>query len=247
MARAKGSFLYRSVAPLLLGPLLTAALGYGLSGWLDVGTPLDRPPWITDFGRPVTHFAERVPHRPPARAADRRVIADIGNARASSAFGLRTGAAVTDPLLAQGQEIGQAPPPAFETVFRRITVLDATHFRVVRDNAPLTIQFAGVDGPAFDAICTDGAGARWKCGARGRAEVARLIRSRSVGCSDIVDTGDGTAAADCYVGPTSLSDWVVAEGWADPIDPYDQRFRPLADAARQARKGRLLDAPRALP
>jgi hypothetical protein len=40
---------------------------------------------------------------------------------------------------------------------------------------------------------------------------------------------------------------MVSQGWIDPLDPYDQRFRSLADDARQTHKGRLQTAPRPLP
>lgn len=248
-ARRKRGFLTRWILPLTLGPLLTVvglATAYRL---LEPEFHLTRPPYATDFGvivgRQVAVAKPRT--RPPERTPDGRVIVEIGNvARSDPAFTLRTGAAVDDPLLAEGQDIGSTPPPSFDTVFRRVTVLDAVHFRVIRDDKPASVQLAGVVGPAFDAVCTDANGVHWKCGARARAELARVIGPRSVGCRDLVDTGVGTLSADCYAGVYSLSDWVVAQGWADPVDPYDQRFRSLADAARQNRLGRLQAATRAI-
>lgn len=239
-ARRKGGFFTRWLMPLLLGLLATAgALIVGNATLVPAGK--SRPPSITDFGRPAAPVAAAAPAAKPHGS---RVVVDIGN---TPPPGVRTGAAVNDPLLAGAPKVGRAPPPQFDVVFRRVTVLDASHFRVVRDNKPVIVGLAGVGTLPFDAVCSDDAGTRWKCGARARAELARIIGPRLVGCVEVREEGDTAITADCYAADESLADWMVSQGWIDPLDPYDQRFRSLADDARQTHKGRLQTAPRPLP
>jgi endonuclease YncB( thermonuclease family) len=157
--------------------------------------------------------------------------------------GVTSGPVVSGPLLRA------APEPAGEpgrplTTFRRVVVIDATRFRTIRDRTPVVVRLAGVTGPAFSETCTDRDGKVWKCGARARAELSRLIRNRSVACVVTDDTDPAELVASCRIGVRDISEWLAMTGWADATDDAPAIIRDLADEARGAGRGRFGPAPR---
>lgn len=214
--------IIRAAIPLLCGPLVTvAALAYLDRSLREAGIA-GRAPTILDFGR-----------KPGEGAAALVVAPRDGDSLPPT---VRTGAAVNDPLFTRRD---LAPPLDFDVLYRRVTVLAATRFRVVVDGQAQLVRFAGIVGPRFADGCTAPDGSRWKCGARARAELARLIGSRAVGCRDLVDEGEDGQAADCYVGRRSIAEWLVGRGWADPERADDPRFAALAETARREGRGRF--------
>jgi endonuclease YncB( thermonuclease family) len=240
VVQRKRGFFARWTLPILMGPFLTVgALAY--LNKLVVEHPAQGPsPTILDFGRV---------NRPtiPLKGGDPTVV-DLGNVPppGEGKAAVRTGAAVTDPLLSQGQVDAPQGPPAFDVEYPRVTILDAVHFRAIKDKTSSVVALKGVTGPLFMEVCTDGNDKTWKCGARARAELARLVGPRSIGCLDLVPVDDNTTSADCYVGSRNLTQWMVQQGWADPIDRGDATLSPLYDEARAAKRGRFGLAPEAL-
>ena len=110
-------------------------------------------------------------------------------------------------------------PKALEdAVLARITVLDATRFRAIPrppDAGPVHLKPASpalpFPTPARERPAV-GTAAR-----AARADLARLIGPRSVGCVGIVPQGDdGESAADCWAGSRNLSLFMVSRGWCRP-------------------------------
>lgn len=133
------------------------------------------------------------------------------------------------------------PPESFETLYPRVTVLDAVRFRAIRDRETVIVHLAGVTGTAFSDACKGTAG-RWNCGARARADLARLIGPRSIGCVDIAtQEEEGESAANCWVGNRNLSLFMVSRGWAEPVDPADPLLAPYAAKAKEEKLGRYGD------
>ena len=64
-------------------------------------------------------------------------------------------------------------------------------------------------------ICTATDGRRWACGLRARAVLSTLVGGRALLCRGI-ETGDAVdPVIDCLTRDRSLSEWMVAEGWAE--------------------------------
>lgn len=216
-------FLTRWVAPLLLGFALTALALIWFWGDAERDHLAVVRPTILDFGRapspPVPKKLLSPDAPPPIEAAVNRSAPKVADA-----------------------ELPAAPPPAsFEALFSRVTVLDAARFKTIRDRQPIVIHLAGINGVAFSDSC-EGTVGRWNCGARARADLARLIGPRSVGCVAIANANeDGDSAADCWVGNRNLSVFMVSRGWADPVDPANPLLAPYAEKAKAEKLGRYGD------
>ncbi len=135
------------------------------------------------------------------------------------------------------------PPADPETIFSRVIVVDGASIRAVRDKKPVIIRVAGITVPAFKDTCTDPAGVVWKCGSKGRAELARLIGGRSVACAKLEEVDPLTLSGRCRVGVYDLARWLVDQGWADPVDTADTDLAAAAERAKAAGKGRFGPAP----
>ena len=116
-------------------------------------------------------------------------------------------------------------------------------FRVVVEDAgtlksgKTTIRLAGLTAPAQDETCPDKAGGRWACGRRGRAALARLIRSKAVDCAIAERQDGGVAVARCTVGRVDINEWVVRRGWARLIETAPERYAEALDKAKQDGRG----------
>ena len=214
-------FLTRWVAPLVAGPALTAAVLAWLWGDAEREDLVLAHPTILDFGQVSLPPAPKQ----PLKADPPPPVAVAGNVQEARDTGM-------PPV---------PPPNSFDALFSRVTVLDAVRFRTIRDHRPLIVHLAGIDGAAFSDMC-DGAAGRWNCGARARADLARLIGPRSVGCVGFTPQGeDGESRADCWVGNKNLSAFMVSRGWAEPSNPADLLLVPYATRAKAEKLGRYSD------
>lgn len=223
MARQKRrqSFLIRWIAPLIAGPALTAGALLWLWGNAEHNDLVVTRPTILDFGRAPVPPAPKQ----PLKADPPPPVAVAGNIQEARDTGM-------PPL---------PPPNSFDALLSRVTVLDAARFRTIRDRQALIVHLAGIDGVAFSDICEGSAG-RWNCGARARADLARLIGPRSVGCVGFTPKSeDGESRADCWVGNKNLSAFMVSRGWAVPSNPADPLLAPYATRAKTEKLGRYGD------
>ncbi|MGI9382596.1 MAG: thermonuclease family protein [Methyloligellaceae bacterium] len=116
-------------------------------------------------------------------------------------------------------------------------------FRVVVEDAgtlksgKTTIRLAGLDAPALEETCPDTSGERWPCGRRGRAALARLIRSKAVDCAIAAREESGVAVARCKVGRVDVNAWVVRHGWARTSDAAAKRYAEALDKAKKDGRG----------
>lgn len=100
------------------------------------------------------------------------------------------------------------------------------------------VRFAGIDAPAFDERCGEGADA-WPCGRMARAALRGFIRGRAVECEVPAGAEDIPDPAYCSVGGDDIAEWLVAQGWAKP---QDATFEAEADRAREEKLGLWGDA-----
>ncbi len=206
---------------MIAGPALTAIALVWFWGDAEREDLLLTRPTILDFGRsslPPTP-------KPRLKADPPPPVAVAGTVQEARDTGL-------PPL---------PPPNSFDALFSRVTVLDAVRFRAIRDHQSLIVHLAGIDGAAFSDKC-DGTAGRWNCGARARADLARLIGPRSVGCVGFTPQGeDGESRADCWVGNKNLSAFMVSRGWAEPSNAADPLLAPYAAKAKAEKLGRYGD------
>ncbi len=224
--RLRSKVLTNVLLPLAGGTAITAAALAGFVLWADVplapaGRSIDATGALP-AGETAGGAAELV------AAPDRNVTPD----------GVTPGPRIEGPLLRAAPEAGdRRADPEPETIYRRVVVLDGSHFRTVRDRTPIVVRIAGIEAPEFAKTCTDPDGKVWKCGARARAELARLIVNRSVACVVVDETDPAAPVGRCRVGSFDLADWMVRRGWAAPAADAGPELRAAGEEARRSRRG----------
>ena len=108
------------------------------------------------------------------------------------------------------------------------------------DNATLSVGVSQIrlDGiEAMDAAETCGSGGtQWRCGAVARTALRGWLRARSASCvvPDDFERRSMSITTRCRVGQEDVALWLVANGWARPIDG---RFGDAAESARTGGRG----------
>ena len=127
------------------------------------------------------------------------------------------------------------PPPETADVYR-LVVIEAAG---VIDARSHKIRLAHVNAPAVTETCARPDGSAWPCGIRARTAMRKLIRRRAISCFDVkpVDPAASPRPAVCEVGGTDLSEWLVAQGWAEPAGTAPDAWRALNETAKAERKG----------
>lgn len=102
------------------------------------------------------------------------------------------------------------------------------------------IALAGVQPVATDEKCTI-KGKEWPCGLQARTAFRSWLRGRAIACVVPPEPDQQLLVAECQVGKTDLSEWLVSNGWAKaaPEGPYAEAGRK----ASEARKGIYGEAP----
>lgn len=125
------------------------------------------------------------------------------------------------------------PPPApakarTERLFNPIVVAAGT----IKARG-VDIHLAGIAAPEFDKQCGEAANA-WPCGRMARAALRGFIRSRAIECELPAGADKIPDPAHCLVGGDSISEWLVAQGWAKRSgDAYEAAEK----TAREAKLG----------
>jgi endonuclease YncB( thermonuclease family) len=86
-------------------------------------------------------------------------------------------------------------------------------------------------------LCTDPDGRRWACGLRARGALAVLASGHALLCHRFEETRGEDPVVDCLWQERSLSERLVADGWAD-LDADGRATPALAAALDEARRGR---------
>lgn len=84
-------------------------------------------------------------------------------------------------------------------------------------------------------ICTAADGIRWACGRRADATLSALVTGRALHCVFIGDPAATDPVVDCRLDERSLSERMVAAGWAEP-DADGVGSPALAAALAEARR-----------
>jgi len=105
------------------------------------------------------------------------------------------------------------------------------------ESPPCVIHLEGVAVREVTSTCLDAGGLAWPCGARARAALVRVIRTRAVTCRLPPGGEAPDFAARCTVGGIDLSLWMVRQGWAEPKPGAEQALGDALKAAKEARLG----------
>ena len=84
-------------------------------------------------------------------------------------------------------------------------------------------------------LCTTADGARWVCGRRAQAALSALVAGRSLHCRHTADPAAAVPVLDCLLDDRSISERLVAEGWAE-LDADGAATPALAAALDTARR-----------
>jgi endonuclease YncB( thermonuclease family) len=95
------------------------------------------------------------------------------------------------------------------------------------------IHLAGIAAPDFEKMCGQGATA-WPCGRLARAALRSFIHSRAIECEIPPGADKIPDPADCLVAGDSMSEWLVAHGWAKRRGDH---YAAVESIARQAKLG----------
>ncbi|MEN3791186.1 thermonuclease family protein [Fulvimarina sp. MAC3] len=129
-----------------------------------------------------------------------------------------------------------APKSEPESIQQRLLprpiAIDAGHIRIDR----AMIVLPGIDAPAADARCGQGAG-EWPCGTRARTALRAYLRGRSVECMAPRDFGEReeTVTSSCTLAGEDIAGWIVSNGWAKAVP--DGPYTDLESSARKAGRG----------
>lgn len=130
-----------------------------------------------------------------------------------------------------------APAPAADPL-PRFVVRDAR----LADAGALLIggrrhRLFGIAAVEPDRVCTAADGRRWACGLRGRVALSVLASGHALLCHRFEETRGEDPVIDCLWQERSLSERLVADGWAD-LDADGRATPTLAAALDEARRGR---------
>ena len=100
------------------------------------------------------------------------------------------------------------------------------------------IVIAGVEPLASDAVCGD---ENWPCGNFAKPALRRLIRQRAIDCDPVDDNQrtDGRVVTRCEVAGRDIGEWLVAQGWARPLETgnQDDALTKALEEARASGRG----------
>ena len=128
------------------------------------------------------------------------------------------------------------PPPRETERYFKVTVLDNATLEAGAPNDKVVIRLEGITARAPDDTCKTKKGKTWPCGARAKAALMQLVRSRAVTCSVPQGGEINDFAARCSVMDQDLSSWLVRRGWATPEDGA-QEFAKALEAAKTEKLG----------
>jgi endonuclease YncB( thermonuclease family) len=134
------------------------------------------------------------------------------------------------------QQKAVTPAPRETKRYFKVTVLDNATLEAGLANDKVVIRLEGIAARSPDESCKTGSGKTWPCGAKARAALTQLIRSRAVTCT--LPPGGETSdfVSRCSVMDQDLSTWLVRRGWATPQVGAEE-FAKALDAAKSEKLG----------
>lgn len=130
--------------------------------------------------------------------------------------------------------------PARQTVLHRPLVTGAGAFEAMGYH----IVLPGLLPTPETKICGEGEAA-WPCGIHARTAFRNWLRGRALACVVPPAPPAETVTTPCLLGAVDAGAWLVEQGWVQ-VDPADDRYASLGEAARHAGRGLYGAGPGAL-
>ncbi|MBB3933443.1 endonuclease YncB(thermonuclease family) [Kaistia hirudinis] len=132
----------------------------------------------------------------------------------------------------------EAAPPVPEapdwTTYRRVTIVGAGEI----DLGKRRITLAGIAPPPADRQCRlTQQSAERPCAALALLALRQRVRGLGVQCRFAPNAAEDAASADCRIGATDLSLWLIEQGWAEAAADAPAAYGAAEQAARCAAKG----------
>ena len=197
-----------------------AALAPSSEAATDTGSIATAPP---DISQSMTFELRPGTEAVPQNAEPARAVRDV------TPDNMTAGPKVTGTLArVASPAAAPAPSKARREKFFNAIVISAGMIKARNQE----IRLAGIAAPDFEQRCGEGAAA-WPCGRMARAALQRFIRGRAVDCEVPAEADKLPDPATCAVGGESVSEWLVAQGWAK------RSGEPFEDAEKNAREAKL--------
>jgi len=132
----------------------------------------------------------------------------------------------------------EAAPPVPEapdwSTYRRVTIVGAGEI----DLGKRRITLSGIAPPPADRQCRlTQQSAERPCAALALLALRQRVRGLGVQCRFASNAAEDAASADCRIGATDLSLWLIEQGWAEAATDAPEAYGAAEQAARCAAKG----------
>jgi endonuclease YncB( thermonuclease family) len=136
-------------------------------------------------------------------------------------------------LVIAGLLVIAATPSSAETLAGQATVIDADTVEIHGER----IRLLGIDAAESRQVCTDAAGAEYRCGKVAAFALADKIGRAVVTCEGKERDRYKRLVATCFAAGTDINGWLVERGLAVAYRKYSKTYVPQEDAARAAKRG----------
>ncbi|MBN9020329.1 MAG: hypothetical protein J0H11_23165 [Rhizobiales bacterium] len=120
------------------------------------------------------------------------------------------------------------------TTYRRVTIVGAGEI----DLGKRRITLSGIAPPPADRQCRlTQQSAERPCAALALLALRQRVRGLGVQCRFAPNAAEDAASADCRIGATDLSLWLIEQGWAEAAADAPEAYGAAEQAARCAAKG----------
>jgi endonuclease YncB( thermonuclease family) len=229
-ARIASILLGLAVMVLLLWPV-AVPVGFGGAWWASRQVQSPETPQPQTEPAPQASLPAATPKTPAAPAPSPHAVPAVAPEAKTATVAVKT----EDKRIAALEDAGTAAvaPAQISKRYYRVTVRDGGTLQAGK----VVIRLSGVAPRVADAMCKDGKGKSWPCGAAAKAALTRLIRARAVTCLLPKSGEHNVVDASCAVAGIDLSTWLVRQGWAAPKAPNDPALAEAEAAAKAERLG----------
>ena len=129
----------------------------------------------------------------------------------------------------------QSPSPSpvsAATITGMAIVTDGDSLRISNQK----IRLWAIDAPELQQTCQQ-LGVSWPCGAEAMVALTEHIGSHSVSCRKEDIDRYGRIVAECFIGDSSINEWLVGNGWALAYRQYSAKFTSAEDQAKSRKSG----------
>lgn len=137
------------------------------------------------------------------------------------------------PDITPDLSVSDLNPFRSEVLKGRARAIDGGHLRVAQQ----TVRLDSIDALLPNQTCTNSRGRAWRCGARAKSQLQRLVRRTTLTCTVTGQDDDGVKRATCKTKDQDVGAMLVANGYAFADIGVFASYRDQEDKARKEKKG----------